>query len=88
MNVLVTGSSGFVGRVIMRRLTDAGRAAIGLDPRPGLATQVIDDLADRTRLAELIARERITHIIHAGGVSGPMVMADDPAGVIAGIEWR
>src|ERR1051325_8501662 len=31
----------------------------------------------------LIAREKITHIIHAGGVSGPMVMADDPAGVIA-----
>lgn len=80
---LVTGSSGFVGRAIMARLAAAGRKAIGLDPRPSPATQVLDDLSHRARLRGLIARETITHIIHAGGVSGPMVMADDPAGVIA-----
>ena len=67
----------------MARLAAAGERAIGLDPRPSPATQVIDDLSDRARLRDLIAREKITHIIHAGGVSGPMVMADDPAGVIA-----
>jgi nucleoside-diphosphate-sugar epimerase len=83
MTVLVTGSSGFVGRVIMQRLAAAGRNAIGLDPRPSAATQVTDDLSDRARLRALIARERVTHIIHAGGVSGPMVLAGDPAGVIA-----
>ena len=83
MTTLVTGSSGFVGRVIMRRLAAAGRAAIGLDPRPGPDTRVPDDLSDRARLAALIRREGIIHIIHAGGVSGPMVMADDAAGVIA-----
>lgn len=80
---LVTGSSGFVGRAIMSRLAAAGKNAIGLDPRPAPTTHVHDDLSDRARLRELIARERITHIIHAGGVSGPMVMADDAAGVIA-----
>lgn len=80
---LVTGSSGFVGRVIMSRLATAGHRAIGLDPRPSQATQVIDDLSDRARLRDLITRENITHIVHAGGVSGPMVMADDPAGIIA-----
>jgi nucleoside-diphosphate-sugar epimerase len=80
---LVTGSSGFVGRAIMSRLAAAGHRAIGLDPQPSASTQVIDDLSDRTRLHNLIAHEKITHIIHAGGVSGPMVMADDPAGVIA-----
>jgi len=79
---LVTGSSGFVGRVIMQRLAAEGRAAIGLDPRLASTTQVIDDLSDRARLTELIARERITHIIHAGGVSGPMVLANGPAGVM------
>src|SRR6266513_689806 len=79
MTVLVTGSSGFVGRAIMARLPDA----IGLDPAPSLGTRIPDDLSDRVRLRDLIARERITHIIHAGGVSGPMVMADDPAGVMA-----
>jgi len=79
---LVTGSSGFVGRMIMERLAAAGRAAIGLDPRPAPTTRVIDDLSDRMRLSELVGRERITHIIHAGGVSGPMVLAGDPAGVM------
>ncbi len=81
--ILVTGSSGFVGRVIMSRLAAAGHAAIGLDPVASASTQVIDDLSDRARLRDLIARERVTHIIHAGGVSGPMVMTDDPAGILA-----
>jgi nucleoside-diphosphate-sugar epimerase len=80
---LVTGSSGFVGRAIMSRLAAAGKKAIGLDPRPSPTTRVVDDLSDRARLRDLIAREKVRHIIHAGGVSGPMVMADDPAGVIA-----
>jgi nucleoside-diphosphate-sugar epimerase len=80
---LVTGSSGFVGQVIVSHLEAAGKAAIGLDPRPSANTQIVDDLSDRARLRDLIAREGITHVIHAGGVSGPMVMADDPAGIIA-----
>lgn len=80
---LVTGSSGFLGQAIMPRLAACGSRAIGLDPRPAATTQVIDDLADHERLRALIARENITHIIHAGGVSGPMVMADAPARVVA-----
>src|SRR4051794_25408431 len=80
---LVTGSSGFVGRVVMQRLAAAGHRAVGLDPVAAATTQVIDDLSDRGRLRELLQRESVTHIIHAGGVSGPMVMADDPAGVIS-----
>ena len=79
---LVTGASGFLGRAIMARLAAAEQQAIGLDPRPAPTTHVIDDLSDRARLREMIGREAITHIIHAGGVSGPMVMADDPAGII------
>jgi|SRR6185369_5402435 len=81
--VLVTGSSGFLGQAILPRLAASGFRAIGLDPRPAATTQVIDDLADQERLRVLIVRENITHIIHAGGVSGPMVMADAPARVVA-----
>ena len=80
--VLVTGSSGFVGRVIVRRLAAMGHRVLGLDPVASAGT-VVDDLSDRARLRALITREKITHVIHAGGVSGPMVMADDPAGVLA-----
>lgn len=80
---LVTGASGFLGHAVMKLLVQNGHRAIGLDPRPSATTQVLDDLSDRETLKALLRREQITHIIHAGGVSGPMVMADDPVGIIA-----
>ena len=43
---------------------------------------MVDDLSDRSKLVKLLAGEKVTHVIHAGGVSGPMVLADDPLKVI------
>jgi nucleoside-diphosphate-sugar epimerase len=80
---LVTGASGFLGHAIMKLLDRDGRRAIGLDPVPSATADIIDDLSDRPRLKALLADKNVTHIIHAGGVSGPMVMADDPIGIIA-----
>ena len=79
---LVTGASGFLGRAVMKLLAEQKQRAIGLDPRASDTVQVVDDLSDRTKLTTLLAGEKITHIIHAGGVSGPMVLADDPAKVV------
>lgn len=79
---LVTGASGFLGKAVMKLLVDQKKHAIGLDPRSSATTQVVDDLSDRLKLTKLLAGERVTHIIHAGGVSGPMVLADDPVKVI------
>ena len=78
---LVTGASGFLGRAVMKLLAEQKQRVIGLDPRPSATTKMVDDLSDR-RSSKLLAAEKITHIIHAGGVSGPMVMADDPVKVI------
>ena len=69
---LVTGASGFLGKAVMKLLAENSKRAIGLDPRPSLTTQVVDTLSDRPKLKALLAAEKITHIIHAGGVSGPM----------------
>ena len=80
---LVTGASGFLGKAVMKLLAENSQPAIGLDPRPSLTTQVVDTLSDRPKLKNLLAKEKVTHIIHAGGVSGPMVLADDPVEVIA-----
>ena len=80
---LVTGASGFLGRAITRRLKTQGREVLGLDPRASDTVQIIDDLSDLNRLQKLLSKNNITHIIHAGGVSGPMVMQNDAAGVIA-----
>jgi nucleoside-diphosphate-sugar epimerase len=79
---LVTGASGFLGRAVMKLLAQNAHRAIGLDPQPSSTTQLLDDLSDREKLNGLLAREKVTHIIHAGGVSGPMVMADDPIGLV------
>jgi nucleoside-diphosphate-sugar epimerase len=80
---LVTGASGFLGRAVMQSFQQRKQRALGLDPRPSVTTQVLDDLSDRARLKTLLTDEKITHIIHAGGISGPMVMSDDPVGIIA-----
>lgn len=80
---LVTGASGFLGKAVMKLLAEQKQRAIGLDPRSSATTQIVDDLSDRPKLTKLLANENITHIIHAGGVSGPMVLADDPVEVIS-----
>lgn len=79
---LVTGASGFLGKAVMTLLAEQKQRAIGLDPRPSATTQVMDDLSDRSTLVKLLGDEKVTHVIHAGGVSGPMVLADDPLKVI------
>jgi len=83
--VLLTGASGFLGRAIAPRLAAAGHRVIGLDPMPApdpALRHVVDDLGDRARLSALLAAEQVTNIIHAGGVSGPMVLPDAPERVI------
>jgi UDP-glucose 4-epimerase len=83
--LLVTGASGFLGHVVASRLAELKHDVVGLDllPAPDAPWRhVIDDLSSRARLVELQKTEAFTHVIHCGGVSGPMVMADDPAAVI------
>jgi nucleoside-diphosphate-sugar epimerase len=85
-SVLVTGSSGFLGGALLPRLTEAGHRLVGLDPAPASGPgyqHVTGDLSDQGRLADLLIAHRITHVIHAGGVSGPMVLSDRPAEVMA-----
>ncbi len=79
---LVTGASGFLGRAVVALLTENSRRVTGLDPRPSATARVTDDLSDRARLKTLLAAEKVTHIIHAGGVSGPMVLTDRPLEII------
>jgi nucleoside-diphosphate-sugar epimerase len=81
--VLVTGDCGCLGSALALRLIAAGHHVLGLDPLPAGDKEwphVVDDQSDKTRLLKL---QKVRHVIHAGGVSGPMVLPDEPAKVIA-----
>ena len=83
--VLLTGSSGFIGRAVAQRLSAAGHEVLGVDPvrdPHSVVSQVLDDLASAERLQGILATFRPTHVMHTGGISGPMVIPDQPARIM------
>lgn len=81
MKILVTGSSGFVGEVLIPKLKDAGHEIIGVDWKSGKFTDIIKDISIPFEIKEeidviihLAARlehDRCTHSEYvAGNVSG------------------
>ncbi|GAA4913431.1 NAD-dependent epimerase/dehydratase family protein [Actinomycetospora succinea] len=83
--MLVTGSAGLVGHAVRRRLEAAGVEVVPVDVQRWSfdgVEQVECDLLDRDAVERLVDAERPAAVVHAGGVSGPMVSADDPARVV------
>lgn len=80
--VLVTGSSGLLGRELAERLAGEGRMVVGLDIRSLGGTvgfkEVIGDVRDPHLLHRLFAAHRFEGVVHCGGISGQMVAPDDP----------
>lgn len=84
--VLVTGITGLIGGAVARRLHDAGRRVIGMDTAPTgpLPFPVVrHDLPDAQRWHEVILSHGIRQVVHAGGISGPMVLRDQPSRIAA-----
>lgn len=71
MRVLVTGSSGWLGRALCPRLRQAGHETIGLDPAPGAQTDILASVADRDAVARAFADHAIDGVIHAGALHKP-----------------
>ena len=73
MRILVTGSSGFLGAALVRRLRADGLYAVGIDPVPGPMTDAVGSATDRALVRTLLREGGITAIVHAGALHKPHV---------------
>lgn len=71
MRVLLTGSSGWLGRHLAPLLEAKGHAVVGLDVAPGAATSVIGSVADRALVFRTVAEHGIEAIVHSGALHKP-----------------
>ena len=74
MRVLLTGSSGWLGRYLAPLLAKNGHAVTGLDVVPGAHTQVIGTVADRTLVERTMGEHGIEAIIHGGALHKPDIV--------------
>ncbi len=65
MNILVTGSSGWLGQTLVPRLRRDGHLVVGLDPEPGATTDIVGSVVDRALVRAIIRDRRIEAIVHA-----------------------
>ncbi|WP_198118193.1 NAD-dependent epimerase/dehydratase family protein [Massilia rhizosphaerae] len=71
MRILLTGSSGWLGRFLAPLLLRAGHEPFGLDVAPGPHTQRVGNVADAALVRQLFAQHRFDGVIHAGALHKP-----------------
>ena len=71
MRVLLTGSSGWLGRSLAPRLRDEGHEVIGLDIAPGTDTNVVGSVDDEAIVHDVFGKFRLDAVIHAGALHKP-----------------
>ncbi|WHO38768.1 NAD(P)-dependent oxidoreductase [Sphingobium sp. AP49] len=74
MRILLTGSSGWLGRFLAPMLRAAGHGVTGLDIAPGAETDIIGSVADRTLIDRLFAERGIEAVIHSGALHKPDIV--------------
>lgn len=71
MRILLTGSSGWLGRHLAPLLARSGHQVVGLDPAPGEHTQIVGSVADRALVELAFVEYDIDAVIHAGALHKP-----------------
>lgn len=71
MRILLTGSSGWLGRFLAPRLREVGHAVTGFDVAPGADTHIVGSVADRALVDRVFGERGIEAVIHAGALHKP-----------------
>ncbi len=87
MNVLITGSSGLIGKHLVSLLTEKNINVIGYDRSPTESKKINytfeqGELEDFPRLAAILKKYKVDSIIHSGGISHPIVGSNSPNQVV------
>lgn len=75
MRILVTGSSGRLGKRLVDTLAKRGHSPVGLDLVPRRCTQVVASILDRDTLASTMRNGHFDGIIHAAALHRPQLAA-------------
>jgi UDP-glucose 4-epimerase len=71
LRILLTGSSGWLGRYLAPRLRQDGHHVIGLDVAPAKDTDVVGSVANRSVVDRAFAGGAIDAVVHAGALHKP-----------------
>jgi nucleoside-diphosphate-sugar epimerase len=71
MRILLTGSSGWLGRFLAPMLRASGHEVTGLDVASGADTNVLGSVADKWLIDRLFGERGIEAVIHAGALHKP-----------------
>ncbi|KQS04394.1 oxidoreductase [Sphingomonas sp. Leaf357] len=74
MRVLLTGSSGWLGRYLAPRLRADGHEVTGLDVAPGADTDIIGSVADRAFVDRVFRECGIEAVVHGGALHKPDIV--------------
>jgi len=71
MRILLTGSSGWLGRYLAPRLRSLGHRVVGLDVAPGRDTDVLGSISDKKLIERTFGDHGIEAVIHGGALHKP-----------------